>query len=62
MTENEDFIIDYLPDHSDIVVVGGFSGHGFKFTPIIGKIVSDMILENDISLNMSPFKIDQYLL
>ena len=52
MTENEDFIIDYLPDHSDIVVVGGFSGHGFKFTPIIGKIVSDMILENDISLNM----------
>jgi sarcosine oxidase len=39
MTENEDFVLD----RSGPVVVGaGFSGHGFKFTPAIGRVLADL--------------------
>lgn len=44
-TEDEDFIIDFLPESSKSVVVAtGFSGHGFKFVPVIGKILRDLVL------------------
>jgi sarcosine oxidase len=28
----------------DITVAAGFSGHGFKFTPEIGRMVADLVL------------------
>ena len=43
---DDDFIIDFLPEHGDNVAVAcGFSGHGFKFAPIVGEILSDLALE-----------------
>lgn len=43
-TPDENFIIDFLPDHNkQIVVAAGFSGHGFKFVSVVGEIVSDLI-------------------
>jgi glycine/D-amino acid oxidase-like deaminating enzyme len=26
-------------------IVGGFSGHGFKFAPVVGEIVTDLVTE-----------------
>lgn len=40
-TETSDFVIDRV---GDITVATGFSGHGFKFTPEIGRIVADLVL------------------
>ncbi|OSX59279.1 hypothetical protein POSPLADRAFT_1183975 [Postia placenta MAD-698-R-SB12] len=38
------FLIDYLPGYSDtLFVCTGGSGHGAKFTPILGKHVRDVI-------------------
>jgi sarcosine oxidase len=42
MTETSDFVIDRV---DDIAVAAGFSGHGFKFTPEIGRIVADLMLD-----------------
>ncbi|NNE28060.1 MAG: FAD-dependent oxidoreductase, partial [Saprospiraceae bacterium] len=40
---DKDFIIDFLPGTDQkVVFAAGFSGHGFKFAPVIGKIVLDM--------------------
>lgn len=39
-TEDEDFILDRI---GPIVVGAGFSGHGFKFTPVIGRILADLV-------------------
>ena len=42
-TFDGDFIIDWVPGRSNVLVVTGGSGHGFKFTPIIGRIAVDVI-------------------
>jgi monomeric sarcosine oxidase len=41
-TPRGDFLIDRHPDDGRIVVAGGFSGHGFKFAPAIGRLVSEL--------------------
>jgi sarcosine oxidase len=38
-TANEDFVLDRF---GPIVVGAGFSGHGFKFTPSVGRLLADL--------------------
>lgn len=38
-TADEDFILDRI---GPIVIGAGFSGHGFKFTPVVGRILADL--------------------
>lgn len=40
---DNDFYLDFLKNNKNIDVAAGFSGHGFKFVPIIGKIISELI-------------------
>lgn len=41
---DEHFIIDFLPKSSNkILIASGFSGHGFKFIPVIGMILRDLV-------------------
>lgn len=42
MTPDEQFIVDLHPDHPNVVIAAGFSGHGFKFAPIIGSVAADL--------------------
>ena len=42
---DEHFMIDLLPEHDQrVVVAAGFSGHGFKFVPVIGEILADLTI------------------
>lgn len=43
-TPDEDFIIDELPVNPRIFIGCGFSGHGFKLAPIVGRILSELVL------------------
>jgi sarcosine oxidase len=36
------FIIDRHPTHDNVIVACGFSGHGFKFAPVIGEVLADL--------------------
>jgi glycine/D-amino acid oxidase-like deaminating enzyme len=42
-TWDGDFWIDRHPDRPGLVVAAGGSGHGFKFAPKIGELISDLI-------------------
>jgi glycine/D-amino acid oxidase-like deaminating enzyme len=45
LTPDGHFVIDRHPEHDNLVLCGGFSGHGFKFAPVIGEIAADLALE-----------------
>ncbi|MEM9274280.1 MAG: N-methyl-L-tryptophan oxidase, partial [Cyanobacteria bacterium P01_F01_bin.143] len=45
VTPDKNFIIDSHPNYSHIVFGAGFSGHGFKFTTLVGKILAQLALE-----------------
>jgi sarcosine oxidase len=45
LTPDEHFVIGHHPADPGVVVAGGFSGHGFKFAPVIGEIVSDILVD-----------------
>ncbi|GAB2267554.1 hypothetical protein Dimus_002534 [Dionaea muscipula] len=49
MTPDEDFVIDFLGGifGKDVVVAGGFSGHGFKMGPVVGKILADLVIDGE---------------
>jgi len=50
-TPDENFIIDHLPGYNNKVVVAcGFSGHGFKFVPVVGEIIKDLVLKGSSDL------------
>jgi sarcosine oxidase len=42
MTPDEHFIIGQHPEHVSVSIACGFSGHGFKFAPVVGEILADL--------------------
>jgi monomeric sarcosine oxidase len=44
-TSTGDFLIDRHPDHDNVWIAGGGSGHGFKHGPAVGELVARMVLE-----------------
>lgn len=45
LTPDEHFVIDHHPDHPNLILCGGFSGHGFKFATVVGEIGADLALD-----------------
>ncbi|GIF70908.1 N-methyl-L-tryptophan oxidase [Asanoa siamensis] len=42
MTPDGDFILGQHPEAPNVAVAAGFSGHGFKFAPVVGEILADL--------------------
>lgn len=45
MTPDEKFIVDFHPMHKQAIVAAGFSGHGFKFAPLMAIALADLALK-----------------
>jgi len=54
------FIIDLLPDYENVVLAAGFSGHGFKFGPVLGKILVGMLLKKHLELDTTLFALKRF--
>jgi sarcosine oxidase len=50
MTPDGHFIIDRHPEHAQVAFAAGLSGHGFKFVPVLGKILADLALDGSTAL------------
>lgn len=60
-TPDENFIIDFLPESSqNVVFAAGFSGHGFKFSSVVGEILADLTLEGKSSLPIDFLSLDRF--
>lgn len=63
MTPDEDFLIDFLGGDfgKDVVLGAGFSGHGFKMAPVIGRILTDLAVHGETkSHDISYFRIARF--
>ncbi|HEY6977893.1 MAG TPA: N-methyl-L-tryptophan oxidase [Chitinophagaceae bacterium] len=58
-TPDENFIIDHHPANKNIIVASPCSGHGFKFSSAIGKLLCDMVLEKPLTFDVSVFHISR---
>lgn len=45
MSPDAHFVVDRHPVHPQVVFVAGLSGHGFKFTPVLGEIIADLVID-----------------
>ena len=45
VTQTEDFVIDWKDQNQNVLIVSPCSGHGFKFGPIIGNIIADLLVK-----------------
>ncbi|GJM77580.1 hypothetical protein HMSSN139_00760 [Paenibacillus sp. HMSSN-139] len=61
LTPDEDFIIDRHPEHAQVWVAGGFSGHGFKFASVVGEILADFIVDGKAGYSLRPFALDRFV-
>ena len=46
MSPDEHFIVDRHPEHERIVFAAGLSGHGFKFTSVLGSLLADLATDS----------------
>jgi sarcosine oxidase len=60
-TADEHFVIDYLPDHPEVAIAGGFSGHGYKFCSIVGEVMADLALDGGTRWNLELFKLNRLM-
>lgn len=60
MTPDEDFLLDRLPGEPNIVYCGGLSGHGFKFTVLMGWLLARLAQDQDPSHDLSRFSLHRF--
>jgi monomeric sarcosine oxidase len=61
MTPDDDFIVDHHPGFKNVVFAAGFSGHGFKFAPVVGEALADLVLEGKTALPIDFLALDRLL-
>lgn len=59
-TPDDDFIIDWHPEIDGVLVTTGFSGHGFKFGPAVGRIATDLLLSGRPSFDIDRFRLTRF--
>jgi monomeric sarcosine oxidase len=59
-TPDDDFIIDWHGGVENVLLVTGFSGHGFKFGPVIGRISADLLLAGQTSYDIARFSLARF--
>ena len=60
-TPDEDFIIDKHPSYDHVVIACGFSGHGFKFSSVVGEILSELVTgDRNTKFDIRPFSIKRF--
>ena len=56
-SQDSNFILDTLGTNKNVVIGAGFSGHGFKFGPLIGELLSSLAMEESPEFDLQPFSI-----
>lgn len=58
---DDNFILGLHPEHENVVIGAGFSGHGFKFVPVIGEILADLALKGATKHPIDFLQLDRFI-
>ena len=61
MTPDSDFVIDFHPEHPEIVVASPCSGHGFKHSAAIGEVIAELVIEGKSKIDVSSFGMKRFI-
>ena len=53
-------VLDHAPGVDNLIVAGGFSGHGFGIGPATGLVLRDLLLERRPSVALDAFRFDRF--
>ena len=54
------FVIDRLPDTPQVIVASPCSGHGFKFAPVVGEILADLVTQGAARFDLKLFSLSRF--
>jgi len=60
LTPDRHFVIDVHPDHANVAVAAGFSGHGFKFSSVVGEVLADLAEKGRTNLPIERFRLARF--
>ena len=55
LTPDENFVVGPHPASDRVLLACGFSGHGFKFTPVLGEVLADLLIDGSSSFGLGLF-------
>lgn len=59
LTPERDFALGLVPGHPAAAVAIG-AGHGFKFAPLVGRLLAELVTTGDCSADIGPFRLDRW--
>jgi sarcosine oxidase/L-pipecolate oxidase len=61
LVEDDNFIMGSLPKFKNIFLGAGWRGTGYKFAPLVGKILSQLALQNITTYNIARFSPERFV-
>ncbi|HWD43344.1 MAG TPA: N-methyl-L-tryptophan oxidase [Actinomycetota bacterium] len=58
LTPDRDLVLGPLPGRDRVQVALG-AAHGFKFAPLLGRVLADLALHGDTEVDITPFAVDR---
>ena len=55
-TPDEHFLLDWHPTHANVLIASPCSGHGFKFSSVMGEIIRDLIFNRKSRFDLNLFR------
>ena len=59
-TPDHDFVIDFHPEHANVLISSPCSGHGFKFASAIGELQADLVTTGSSRFDLTPFGLNRF--
>ena len=53
-------VLEGAPDVDGLILAYGFSGHGFKLAPMIGKLLAQMTLDEPCDIDPHPYRLSRF--
>lgn len=57
---DDNFIFGHVDEVEGLILASGFSGHGFALTPVIGQLLSELVVDGKTSLPVDAFRLSRF--